>query len=400
MATIKGTVQVLGMLSPTDTRDKYPTHEDTYGKGGFRTIDTFINLEKIPTERRKEGMIVYVLETKQYFQLVGGIENEHFIEAKFGEAKKGGFVNVDYLSDIALIPEEERKEGMIVYVLETKQYFQLIGGLTNEFFIPFEFGAPSTPIDPNEPNEVAGDTSYLRLNPTTVSVGGAPIGTTFSGTLQDALDKILYPYVSPTFQTFYIDGLSTKFEVGKVINPGEYTFIWSYSNNNIQENSIIIYDIDSSVIVANNGITPTNYKGVIKEVNFNIKKSISWKIIGKNSKGMNFEKLFTISSDYYYYFGNGVGTITGTQIKGLTGSSLDGTVINKSITFPSTGYKWLCIPSDFIQPTKFIDEDTGFQVAMELPIIVEVVNSFSIPTNYKCYRTTNELMSSLKIKIT
>ena len=43
----------------------------------------------------------------------------------------------------------------------------------------------------------SGTTSYDRISTTTVEVGGLPIGSTFSGSIQDALDRIFYPYVSP-----------------------------------------------------------------------------------------------------------------------------------------------------------------------------------------------------------
>lgn len=44
---------------------------------------------------------------------------------------------------------------------------------------------------------LSGTTSYDRISTTTVEVGGLPIGSTFSGSIQDALDRIFYPYVSP-----------------------------------------------------------------------------------------------------------------------------------------------------------------------------------------------------------
>ncbi len=38
---------------------------------------------------------------------------------------------------------------------------------------------------------------YIRSTAMPIAVGGASIGTTFSGTVQQALDKILYPYIGP-----------------------------------------------------------------------------------------------------------------------------------------------------------------------------------------------------------
>ncbi len=45
---------------------------------------------------------------------------------------------------------------------------------------------------------LSSNTNYIRNTPTQLVVGGAATGTTFSGTIQDALDKILYPYVAQT----------------------------------------------------------------------------------------------------------------------------------------------------------------------------------------------------------
>jgi len=38
---------------------------------------------------------------------------------------------------------------------------------------------------------------YIRSTPMPLAVGGASLGTTFNGSVQDALDKVLYPYVAP-----------------------------------------------------------------------------------------------------------------------------------------------------------------------------------------------------------
>ena len=43
----------------------------------------------------------------------------------------------------------------------------------------------------------SGTTQYDRTTPTTEEVGGILPGSTFSGSIQDALDRIFYPYVGP-----------------------------------------------------------------------------------------------------------------------------------------------------------------------------------------------------------
>jgi hypothetical protein len=60
MALYNGTVVLTGMISTTDTTDKYPTHEDTLGKGGYRSVPTYNDLQNIPDLRRKIGMLCYI----------------------------------------------------------------------------------------------------------------------------------------------------------------------------------------------------------------------------------------------------------------------------------------------------------------------------------------------------
>ena len=42
-------------------------------------------------------------------------------------------------------------------------------------------------------NEIKSLINYDRTRPTTISVGGVEVGTTFKGTIQNALDKLFYP---------------------------------------------------------------------------------------------------------------------------------------------------------------------------------------------------------------
>ena len=66
---IPGTVPLGGRIAPTSTLDTYPTHEDKYGKGGYRPVVTVAERDAIPTERRKAGMMVFVTGTTQFFTL-------------------------------------------------------------------------------------------------------------------------------------------------------------------------------------------------------------------------------------------------------------------------------------------------------------------------------------------
>ena len=60
MAAISGGIAITGFVSPTDSTDTYATHVDTYGKGGLRSVADTTARDAISTDRRSEGMFVYV----------------------------------------------------------------------------------------------------------------------------------------------------------------------------------------------------------------------------------------------------------------------------------------------------------------------------------------------------
>jgi len=80
MASYKGTIVLSGMISPTDTLDQYPTHEDILGKGGYSTVVDLTARDNITSLRRKTGMMVYVESEDIIYILKGGIENSNWEE--------------------------------------------------------------------------------------------------------------------------------------------------------------------------------------------------------------------------------------------------------------------------------------------------------------------------------
>ena len=77
MAKLQGTI-LASKIVPTDSLDTYATHEDKYGRGGHRSVDTLEERDNITTPRRKEGMTVYVKENKTKYILEGGIDNANW----------------------------------------------------------------------------------------------------------------------------------------------------------------------------------------------------------------------------------------------------------------------------------------------------------------------------------
>ena len=96
MAKLQGTI-LASKIVPTDSLDTYATHEDVYGRGGHRSVDTIVERDEISPERRKEGMTVYVKSTKVKYVLEGGLTNE-FWEAESTGGSTGGIVEFSSLT--------------------------------------------------------------------------------------------------------------------------------------------------------------------------------------------------------------------------------------------------------------------------------------------------------------
>ena len=80
MSKIPGSIPITGFIAPTDSDDKYPTHLDIYGKGGYRTVFDIASLNSISFDRRVEGMLVYVISNAKIYQLTGPIAENNWIE--------------------------------------------------------------------------------------------------------------------------------------------------------------------------------------------------------------------------------------------------------------------------------------------------------------------------------
>lgn len=61
MTKIIGGVNIPGPILPYDSNDTYYTHEDLYGLGGWKSVETVKELESIPRERLKNGCIVRIV---------------------------------------------------------------------------------------------------------------------------------------------------------------------------------------------------------------------------------------------------------------------------------------------------------------------------------------------------
>ena len=72
MVKISG-INIAAPVVPFTTDDVYPTHDSTYGKGGWRSVDTVSELNAIPEPRKKNGMAVYVNENDTTYILKNNV---------------------------------------------------------------------------------------------------------------------------------------------------------------------------------------------------------------------------------------------------------------------------------------------------------------------------------------
>lgn len=75
MAKYIGGVPITGYISPTDTSDTFATHDSVLGRGGLREVANLAERDAIPGDRRRIGMLVYVINESKYYALFGDTTN-------------------------------------------------------------------------------------------------------------------------------------------------------------------------------------------------------------------------------------------------------------------------------------------------------------------------------------
>ena len=76
---IPNTIPVVGTIAPAASADTYPVTNPTWGLGGFRTVQSTLDRNSIPDDRRELGMAVYVVAESQYYVLSGGLTDEDWV---------------------------------------------------------------------------------------------------------------------------------------------------------------------------------------------------------------------------------------------------------------------------------------------------------------------------------
>ena len=100
MAGYPGSVPLTGYIAPKDTADTYALQDERFNRGGYRTVADTTERDNITEDRRKEGMLVKVLSTDEFWTLKGGITNSDWELVDFGGSGSETFWTVESDSDI------------------------------------------------------------------------------------------------------------------------------------------------------------------------------------------------------------------------------------------------------------------------------------------------------------
>ncbi len=240
---------------------------------------------------------------------------------------------------------------------------------------------------------------YTNLNPTTVAVGGIPVGTTFNNlTFQQVFDMMFYPYQSPAFSSFYINAQSTFIEVGTTIPAVVVDFIWTTTNSsNINTNSIVIKDVTSGNIVLGSSLpnTGTASLGLPNNIKKTTNTSHVWSVTGTNTHSSTFTSNFTVNWYWRYYYGFYSGSIiNSTETLALQSSTLASSRAGNFILPTNPGglnYIYFVYPNSFGALTSIYDNTNSFNVTGDFTNIgtITVTNVNSIDNIYTVYRSIN-----------
>ena len=249
---------------------------------------------------------------------------------------------------------------------------------------------------------------FTNPNPTTQRVGGIPAGSTFVTDyyLQDMMDFLLYPAVTPNFTAFEIDSLATELEVGQAI-AGSTTFTWTIANaTDLQANSIAIEDTTNSVVLisglANDGTETISLSSLTKTA----PAPNVWTISASDTDGVTFSTTFTVNWLYSSFYGSSANaTLNAAQIVALSGGGLQSD-INGSYALGGSNYGYVCVPDSFSSPTGFRDSSSNLPLTMAGPS--DGYNDFDgtyyhdtvsvtrngVNIDYRVYRTKSATTSS------
>ena len=228
MALIPGSIPMGSMIAPTDDLNTYAVHEDMYNRGGYRTVQTNEEMQQITRDRRKVGMMVYVVTSGKAWVLT---TEPH---TTYGLAAPGATGDTHLMAYAAYGPTSGGFAG---------SSFNISMGQSNQAGAYTTGGGDDVIANTNstgnwtefEPGGGGGE--YTQSAATESTTGGIVTGETFTAvSTSDMFDSLLY---GPDFETFGLTGytLDTNYTnptiivEAKTTIPANTTFEWSNIND-------------------------------------------------------------------------------------------------------------------------------------------------------------------------
>lgn len=259
--------------------------------------------------------------------------------------------------------------------------------------------------------------TYTNPVPSPIGVGGLVVGSTFSDAgLSDIMDRMMYPYQSPTFSAFSIQSAPNPLEVGDTI-PASVTFLWATTNpSNIQTASLSLIDVTSGSLVLASGLINDGTQAVIMPgpITYAGQASHVFRVTGVNTQVVGFQRDATYNWRHRSYYGaNVAATVTEANIEAMS-TNFPVTGIAGTYAFPAGGYKYICVPDALGGQINTILDSGGFAVPMAGVAqgytnvdgggyhyqLVSVTNAYAVVMNYRVYRTLNSLGGALTATVT
>lgn len=460
MAKIPNTIPVTGMIAPTDSLDTYATHDNAYGKGGFKAVATTSDRDAITADRRAANMVVFVDEDKTFYEL--GTDLTTWTPLDLGADVGNPIVNVTYdgttgnLTFTKALPEGEGTDPATIVINIPVDNFLKSASYdpnTHILTLTLEDGTEVT-VDLADLIDVYTFQNANGITFTTNNADGstqvtaalddgsiveaklsAELQTKINGAIQstekgvangvaplDENGKIGDQYL-PTDLTTKITvsdlkvgktpieiGQTTYYESGSI--PTTFNGNWSYVFSDPSK-----LTADSVKVVATHyaKTTPTRVELVTggsltgpTSVTLtsipasSTKVELSIEVTDTDSNVLSFLVATLVAESVLFYGNDTKETLTDTEVAALT--HVLGSSVNYTVTIGDTpGYKYIAIPADkFVNWTTLLDGSNGMplvvteQTTAEEPLSVTYND---VVTNYRVFRSTYQLNGGLTIKV-
>lgn len=287
----------------------------------------------------------------------------------------------------------------------------VIGSNGGSNFAPGGQGPPGPqgntgPTGPQGNTGATGEESlWTNANPTLVTVGGLPLGSTLLGfNAIQILEEILYPYQPVSFSSFSVDLGGYELELNQPITGDDYTCSWTTSGPN--ENWVV--GSLSVVRTVNGGSSTTLLSGLDYNdspqsishptYQYNVPTNLAFTITGQQDEQSAPTSTETYSWKYKMYWGLTSGASI-TNFSNFSSEFITSTSTSSRL-FTGNGtqqYFYFVIPNSFTSYTSFKNVLNNLSIPFQAAQTVTVTNPYGSSIQYKYYRSTNSSASTVTI---